>query len=83
MLAVKDEASGKGLGKLLVNAAEQESKKNGCTHNRMELLTPLGWEHPVKKWLHAWYTRLGYVAGESEPFSKRYSHMCHLFSCSC
>ena len=72
MLCATEEMTGKGLGNFLIRAAEKRARRYGCRWSRLELLTPRDWEHPVKKILHAWYTRLGYIQGDPEPFEKAY-----------
>ena len=63
MLAVREEHTRKGLGNLLVSCAENKSKESGCIQMRLELLIPRDYEHPYKKFLHEWYTKVGYVKG--------------------
>ena len=60
MLCATEEMTGKGLGSLLIAYAENRAKAHGCNQMRLELLTPRDYEHPVKKFLIEWYTRIGY-----------------------
>ena len=41
---------------------------------RLELLTPVSWEHPVKVFLEAWYIRLA-MLGHTEPLGLMYPHL--------
>ena len=39
---------------------------------QLELLMPQTWTHPVKEFLHGWYTRIGYRPVRTEPFDEAY-----------
>ena len=60
MLVAVPEQQGTGIGRELVRFAEQWGREQGLTTMQLELLMPLEWEHPVKEFLRAWYTRIGY-----------------------
>ena len=69
MLCVAEKFLRRGLGKMLVHAAEVHCKSvASCKHMRLELLTPAAYIHPVKAWLDKWYTSMGYVKGTPENF---------------
>lgn len=53
MLTVSPELQGKGIGKLLLHAAEEEAKKNGFTKTEMTVIS-------VRNELIDWYKRHGY-----------------------
>ena len=72
MLVVDAGCLGRGVGRLLMRAAEAAARRAGCGAMRLELLTPSGFSHPVKVWLDAWYQREGYVKGAAEDFAKAY-----------
>lgn len=59
---------GKGIGRALVNEAEQWAIKQGCSIMQLELLCPKHSEPAQKTFLKTWYTRLGYIKGERIPF---------------
>lgn len=61
MLCVRDEYTGKGIGQMLMDKAEELAIEHGCRHMRLELLSPQSGEHPVKKWLSTWFKRTGYA----------------------
>jgi ribosomal protein S18 acetylase RimI-like enzyme len=62
MLTVSPQLQGKGIGKLLMKAAEEEAKKLNCTSVYMTVIT-------VRSELIDWYKRLGYSdTGERKPF---------------
>lgn len=63
MLTVRPHLQGKGIGKELLNAAEEEAKKQKCTSIYMTVIS-------VRKELIDWYTRHGYaLTGETKPFA--------------
>ncbi|MFI5933661.1 GNAT family N-acetyltransferase [Actinoplanes sp. NPDC051494] len=51
---------GTGVGRELVRFAENWARDRDLPTMQLELLTPDDWEHPVKEFLRAWYTRIGY-----------------------
>jgi ribosomal protein S18 acetylase RimI-like enzyme len=63
MLTVRPYLQGKGLGKKLLKAAEDEAKKQKCTSIFMTVIS-------VRQELIDWYTRHGYQhTGERKPFA--------------
>ena len=60
MLAAVPAQRGAGVGRALVDFAEQRSRERGRRVMRLELLVPRGWRHPSKELLKGWYDRLGY-----------------------
>ncbi|KAI5919823.1 hypothetical protein F4810DRAFT_469007 [Camillea tinctor] len=68
MLALDATYRGRGLGRDLVVFAEKHCL--GLRGLRLELLVPIGWEHPFKVRLLAWYQRMGYVPVEEEEGEK-------------
>jgi len=63
MLTVKPMLQGKGIGKELLKAAEEEAKKLKCTSIFMTVIS-------VRKELIDWYLRNGYqLTGERKPFA--------------
>jgi ribosomal protein S18 acetylase RimI-like enzyme len=63
MPTVKPNLQGKGIGKLLLKAAEEEAKKQTCTSIFMTVIS-------VRKELIDWYVRHGYqLTGEKKPFA--------------
>ena len=75
MLVADRAYRGRGLGRQLVLAAEEYGRNNGALHMQLELLTPKSWVHPVKDFLHKWYTRIGYIPIKREPFEQSYAHL--------
>ena len=62
MLVAAPEQRGIGIGRELVGFAEGWGRARGLARMRLELLVPRTWSHPVKEFLRAWYTRIGYRA---------------------
>lgn len=63
MLTVKPNLQGKGIGKELLIAAEQEARKQNCAAIYMTVIS-------VRKELIDWYLRHGYqLTGETKPFA--------------
>lgn len=62
MLAVAPTGQAQGVGKFLLNAAENYGRKHGCTTSRMTVIA-------VRTELIAYYERRGYhLTGATEPF---------------
>ena len=62
MLTVSPELQGKGVGKILLKAAEEKAKQLQCTKIKMTVIS-------VRDELIAWYQRHGYNdTGKREPF---------------
>lgn len=83
MLVGHPDCRGLGLGKALVRAAEDFGRHHNATIMQLELLTPKTWNHPVKEFLHAWYTRIGYQVIQEEPFEERFANLASLLSTDC
>lgn len=63
MLTVAPEQQGKGIGKNLMKAAEEEAMKRGCISVFMTVIS-------VREELIDWYVRHGYrVTGQRKPFA--------------
>jgi ribosomal protein S18 acetylase RimI-like enzyme len=63
MLTVEPSLQGKGVGKVLVRAAEEYASENHCKKIHMSVIT-------VRKELIDWYKRLGYAdTGKRKPFA--------------
>lgn len=60
MLAADPGHRGVGIGRQLVRFAERQIHDRGFDTMQLELLVPKTWTHPVKQFLHDWYTRIGY-----------------------
>ncbi|MGH9685394.1 MAG: GNAT family N-acetyltransferase [Candidatus Acidiferrales bacterium] len=61
LLAVEPEMQGRGLGRFLVEAAEDYARKNGCSAMDLTIVN-------LRTELPPFYGRLGYVEDGTEPF---------------
>ena len=62
MLTVAPALQGKGIGKLLLKASEEEAKQSGCKSIVMTVIS-------VRHELINWYKKYGYIeTGEKQPF---------------
>lgn len=83
MLACAPEQRGSGLGRALVDFAEQWCAEQGAETVQLELLVPRGWAHPVKEFLRTWYLRLGYVLERKGELEQDYPHLVPLLAAPC
>ncbi|WP_433306891.1 GNAT family N-acetyltransferase [Actinoplanes sp. CA-030573] len=60
MLVADPGQRGRGIGRGLIAYGEKWAVDRGLRTMQLELLLPREWTHPVKQFLHEWYTRLGY-----------------------
>ena len=60
MFAIQEKYQKLGLGNFLVKAAEERAKMCGCKKLQCEVLSPVEFEHDIKKRLSQWYQKLGY-----------------------
>jgi GNAT superfamily N-acetyltransferase len=72
LLAADPEHRGIGVGRALVEFAEETNRRRGADTLQLQLLVPTAWEHPVKRFLLDWYTRRGYVVVDRRPFADVY-----------
>jgi GNAT superfamily N-acetyltransferase len=72
MLAASPDRRGIGVGRSLVTFAEQWAREQDLVRMQLELLVPQGWVHPMKTFLHDWYTRIGYRAVRTISLAEAY-----------
>jgi GNAT superfamily N-acetyltransferase len=77
---VEPDAWGGGIGRALVEAAENLARSRGATTMRLELLVPRTGTHPDKERLREWYTRRGYTVAHKVPFEDSVPHAAPLLS---
>lgn len=73
MLAVDWRYKSSGLGKVLVLAAEEYARQNGCATMRCELLSPRDWVSEHKEFLANWYERMCYVKDPKDFYDSYYA----------
>jgi predicted N-acetyltransferase YhbS len=83
MLAVEPAHRGEGIGRALVRFAEDRFRQRGLAVVQLELLIPRGWSHPIKDFLHAWYTRIGYQPVRKGSIEESYPHLAPLLATPC
>lgn len=71
-LVAVPESRGTGLGRQLVDFAEDYCRGWGATVMQLELLVPMTFQHKLKVWVQAWYERLGYKVVRLEDFAHDY-----------
>jgi ribosomal protein S18 acetylase RimI-like enzyme len=60
MLVTSPQRRRLGIGRRLVQFAEEHCRQAGLGTLQLELLVPRDWTHPFKELLAQWYARLGY-----------------------
>ncbi len=83
MLVAAPEVRSVGIGRDLVAFAEDWARRQAFAAMQLELLVPQTWTHPVKEFLHGWYTRIGYRPVRTEPFDVAYPALAPLLATPC
>jgi GNAT superfamily N-acetyltransferase len=83
ILVTAPEQRGTGVGRALIEFAEQHSRERGMRAIRLELLVPRGWEHPTKEFLKAWYGRRGYRLVRTTTMDEAYPHLAPMLATEC
>jgi GNAT superfamily N-acetyltransferase len=83
MLAADPDHRGIGIGRRLVDFAERRTAERGLRTMRLELLVPQTWTHPTKKFLHDWYTRIGYRVVRMGSIEEQYPKLAPLLATPC
>ncbi len=83
MLVADPAHRGQGIGRELVNFAEELSRQRGLEVMQLELLVPREWKHPTKEFLRAWYTRIGYRPVRSGTIDESYPQLAPLLATPC
>lgn len=78
MMAADPSLRGTGMGTEMVSFAEEHCRKMGLSTMQLDLLSPQAFEHPFKKRLLEWYTRLGYKVVKEASFADFYPHIASL-----
>jgi GNAT superfamily N-acetyltransferase len=83
MLAAGREHRGAGVGRALVDFAEQDAAARGRRTMQLELLVPIGWDHPSKERLKGWYGRRGYEVVRRGSLEALYPYLAARLACPC
>ena len=83
MLVADPDQRGIGVGRALVDFAEQHSCERGLRAMQLELLVPRDWSHPGKEFLKSWYARMAYRPIGTRRFDELYPHLAPLLATPC
>lgn len=83
MLTASFDHRGTGLGRRLVQFAEQDSVNCGRHTMQLELLVPRTWIHPSKELLAGWYERIGYEVVRTGTIDEAYPELAPLLATPC
>jgi SAM-dependent methyltransferase/GNAT superfamily N-acetyltransferase len=83
MLVADPAHRGLGIGRELLLFAERRCRADGLRTMQLELLVPRGWTHPTKKFLEAWYTRVGYRVARTGTIDEAYPALAPLLATPC
>jgi DNA-3-methyladenine glycosylase len=72
MLVAAPQERGTGVGRELVAYAEDWARRRRLVRMQLELLVPRTWSHPVKEFLRAWYSRMGYREVRTDRLDEAY-----------
>lgn len=74
LLSADFDQSGKGIGRALIQTAEDHARKAGAKKMQLEILRPLDMDIPFKDVLKQWYEGMGYRLENSMSFIERKPH---------
>ena len=83
ILVAAPEHRGTGIGRALVDFAEQHSRERGRRTMQLELLVPREWAHPSKEFLKRWYGHRGYRIVRTASMDEAYPHLAPLLATPC
>ncbi len=83
ILVAAPELRGTGIGRALIDFAEQHSRERGRRAMQLELLVPRGWSHPSKEFLKSWYGHRGYRLVRTTSIDDAYPHLAPLLATPC
>jgi GNAT superfamily N-acetyltransferase len=83
MLVADPAHRGEGIGREVVDFAEDLAVRRGRRTMQLELLVPRNWSHPTKEFLHAWYSRLGYRPVHTGSIDEHYPRLAPLLATAC
>jgi len=71
LLSADFNQKGNGIGRALIEQAEDHARKAGAKHMQLEILRPLGIDVPFKSVLKDWYEGMGYILESTMTFLER------------
>jgi ribosomal protein S18 acetylase RimI-like enzyme len=83
MLVADPQRRGEGIGRDLIDFAEDRFGRRGVPTMQLELLVPRQWTHPAKEFLDLWYTRIGYRPVRTGRIEDAYPHLAPLLAIPC
>jgi GNAT superfamily N-acetyltransferase len=83
MLVADPAYRGVGVGRALVTFAEAWAREQRLDRMQLEVLVPRTWHHPVKEFVRAWYTRLGYRHVRTDRLADAYPQLPPLLATPC
>jgi GNAT superfamily N-acetyltransferase len=83
MLVADSGRRGEGIGRVLLDFAEQDSRDRGLRAIQLELLVPRTWRHPNKEFLKSWYGRRGFRLVQIRRLDDTHPHLAPLLATPC
>jgi GNAT superfamily N-acetyltransferase len=83
ILVAAPEHRGTGIGRALVDFAEEHSRERGRRAMQLELLVPRDWSHPSKEFLKSWYGHRGYRIVRTTSIEDAYPQLAPLLATPC
>ena len=83
MLVADPAARNTGIGRALLDFAEDRSRERGLRTMQLELLVPRTFTHPSKAFLKDWYGRRGYRLVRTGRLDEDYPHLAPLLATPC
>ena len=83
LLVAAPEQRNTGVGRALLDFAEQRSRERGFRAMQLELLLPRDWRHPSKEFLRSWYERRGYRLVRTGTLDQEYPNLAPLLATPC
>jgi GNAT superfamily N-acetyltransferase len=83
ILVADPEQRSTGIGRALLDFAEDNARERGLPAMQLELLVPREWTHPHKEFLKSWYGRRGYELVRTTTMDGTYPHLAPLLATAC
>lgn len=83
MLVAAPDHRSTGIGRTLLDFAEQYSRDQDMRAIQLELLVPRTWRHPSKEFLKSWYGRRGYRHTLTRRMDDAHPHLAPLLTTPC